>query len=151
METYLENRQNKENIDEDFWSTRLSKLADMLGIDPASEVSVLFVDDEEIQELNRQYRSIDSATDVLSFPQEEGEAFPTSPEMPHPLGDIVVSIETAIRQAKEIGNSLEREITFLLIHGLLHLLGYDHEGSEDEEMYRRQREILEDLYLSDQR
>lgn len=92
------------------------------------ELSILLVDDTNIQNLNRQHRNIDSATDVLSFPQAEGDEF-----ISHMLGDVVISVETAERQAAEHQFSLEQELVLLLIHGLLHLLGYDHERSPEDE------------------
>ncbi|MBR7098490.1 MAG: rRNA maturation RNase YbeY [Clostridia bacterium] len=117
------------------------------------EVSVTFTDDEDIRKLNRQFRNIDRATDVLSFPLfdysgEEDE--PPVDELMGMLGDIVISLETAKRQAAEFGHSFEREAAFLCVHSMLHLLGYDHEtGDEDEaDMRRRQSEILDDMGLS---
>lgn len=103
-------------------------------------LSLLFVNDRGIRKINREFRKIDVPTDVLSFPVVK--------HSPHPdiqlLGDIVISVETAQKQAKSLGHSLEREITFLLIHGILHLLGWDHERSPQEakKMYKKQREIL---------
>lgn len=93
-----------------------------------SELSILLTDDEEIHRLNRTYRNRDRPTDVLSFSQREGE-FPGPAVV---LGDVVISIETAKRQAQERGHSLEGEILELLAHGVLHLLGYDHEISKAE-------------------
>lgn len=117
------------------------------------EVSVTFTDDEDIRKLNRQFRNIDRATDVLSFPLfdysgEEDE--PPVDELMGMLGDIVISLETAKRQAEEYGHSFERETAFLCVHSMLHLLGYDHEtGDEDEaDMRRRQSEILDGMGLS---
>ncbi len=109
-----------------------------------TEVSVTFCDNEHIRSLNAEFRGKDSATDVLSFPiYEKGEAETTADE-PVTLGDIVISVERAREQAKELGHSFGREIAFLTIHSTLHLLGYDHERSEqdDEDMCRRQREII---------
>ena len=108
-------------------------------------VSVTFTDNEGIRALNREYREKDSATDVLSFPQYDfffGEV-PAS-DFFCELGDIVISLERARAQAKEIGHGYKREVAFLAVHSVLHLLGYDHERSpEDEEvMCRRQREIV---------
>ena len=107
------------------------------------EVSVTFTNNEGIRELNREYRNIDRATDVLSFPQinyDEGEDI-SDGEM---LGDIVISLERAREQAEEFGHSFERECAFLCAHSTLHLLGYDHEISDedDADMRRRQREIM---------
>lgn len=115
------------------------------------EVSVTFTDNEGIRELNREHRSIDRATDVLSFPMYDFHAG----EKPEPgervaLGDIVLSLERAAEQAEEFGHSYDREVAFLTAHSVLHLLGYDHERSpeEDEDMRRRQREILDGMELT---
>ena len=114
----------------------------------AAEVSVTFVDDEEIHKLNRQFRNIDRSTDVLSFPLGENGVYDinhdTGAKM---LGDIVISLERATEQAKELGHSLKREVAFLVIHSTLHLLGYDHELSKDDEEAQclAQREIVEKL------
>ena len=108
-----------------------------------TEVSILLTDDARIAELNKEYRKIDGPTDVLSFSQLEGEdeALPGVEE--RLLGDVVISVETARRQADGQGHSLEREIDVLLVHGILHLLGYDHAEPEDERvMFARQNEIL---------
>ena len=112
------------------------------------EVSVTFTNNEGIRELNREYRNIDRVTDVLSFPQinyDEGEDI-SDGEM---LGDIVISLERAREQAEEFGHSFERECAFLCAHSTLHLLGYDHEISDedDADMRRRQREIMEKMGL----
>ena len=114
------------------------------GIKNNVEVSVTFTDDESIRVLNSQYRSIDRATDVLSFPLEE-DIESLSSEVLLMLGDIVISLERAKAQAEEFGHSFERETAFLCVHSMLHLLGYDHEtGEEDElDMRRRQGEIME--------
>ncbi len=98
-----------------------------------------------MRELNSAYRNIDSATDVLAFALNEGEFPDPNPEM---FGDIVVSMETAARQAAAAGHSTGKELACLLVHGALHLLGYDHEGSAEdaERMARREREILETLH-----
>ncbi len=112
-----------------------------------TEVSVTFCDNAYIRSLNAEFRSKDSATDVLSFPiYERGEAKTTADE-PVTLGDIVLSVERTEAQAKELGHSFLRELAFLTIHSTLHLLGYDHELSpeDDEDMCRRQREIVERL------
>ena len=112
------------------------------------EASVTFTNNEGIRELNREYRNIDRATDVLSFPQinyDDGEDI-SDGEM---LGDIVISLERAREQAEEFGHSFERECAFLCAHSTLHLLGYDHELSDedDADMRRRQREIMEKMGL----
>jgi len=124
----------------------LQAMADRLEV--VGEVSVSFVSDEEIHDLNRDYRAVDRPTDVLSFALQEGEDFPepTDFEADPMLGDIVVSIPTAVRQAEDYGHSIEREVAFLLAHGFLHLLGYDHQSPEEErEMFQIQEEVLEQL------
>lgn len=106
------------------------------------EISLLICGDERIQELNREYREKDYATDVLSFPMSD-DPF----EEGGMLGDIVISIDTAKRQASEAEIAVEREVSFLFIHGLLHLMGFDHElgPDEEEEMFTLQEEILSKL------
>jgi len=107
------------------------------------EISIAFVSRDEIQELNLRYRNIDEPTDVLSFPFSEPG---TSSIAPATLGDIVICLEIAEEQAQRFGHSHKREVGFLTVHGLLHLLGFDHEAEEDEEEMRQlQREILGDL------
>lgn len=113
------------------------------------EVSLTFTDDEGIRELNRRYRSIDRATDVLSFPQIDfgTDGVDLSDNSYKILGDIVISLERARAQAAEIGHSLEHEAAFLCVHSTLHLLGYDHVTSEKDEkiMFGKQKEIIESL------
>ena len=114
------------------------------GFDCDTEVSVTFVDNAQIKELNAQYRSKDTATDVLSFPLFDD--FNSIPELDTvPLGDIVISLERAAVQAHHLCHSLYHEVAFLTVHSTLHLLGYDHETSEEDEedMFRRQKEIME--------
>ncbi len=114
-------------------------------------VSVTFTDNEGIRALNAEYRDIDRETDVLSFPLTEFDAGEEPPvdEPEVMLGDIVLSLEKTQAQAEEFGHSFEREAAFLCVHSMLHLLGYDHVNSEEEdaEMRRRQREILERMGL----
>ena len=119
----------------------------------SAEVSVTFVDDDAIHALNKQFRNIDRSTDVLSFPllDYEGESEePFFDELCHNLGDIVISLERAMAQANEFGHSFEREVAFLTAHSMLHLLGYDHELSDedDADMRARQNDIMERLGLS---
>ncbi len=122
------------------------------GYGQVCEVSVTFTDDEGIWAVNKQYRGIDKATDVLSFPLTdfEGGEEPPADEPKISLGDIIISLERAETQAKEFGHSFEREAAFLTVHSMLHLLGYDHERSEedDADMRQRQREILEEMGLA---
>ncbi len=116
------------------------------------EVSVMFVDNEGIRQINKEYRDIDRETDVLSFPMtDEGEKFTVDPETEcYNLGDIVISLEKAAAQAEEYGHSLKREVAFLTVHSMLHLLGYDHERSEEEEkeMFGKQDIVLDTMGLS---
>lgn len=133
------------------WIARLEQLLECAAEHEQitdGEVSLSFVDDEMIRELNEEYRGINRATDVLSFAmheqkeQEEPEIW-YEDEVPNLLGDIVISLTTAQRQATEYGHSLERELGFLFVHGFLHLLGYDHENDEAEQtMFELQEKIL---------
>ena len=111
----------------------LQKTAELLDLSDDTEVSILLVNNEVIRELNRDYRKKDTATDVLSFPLEEevegdGEPSVIGGPTERMLGDIVISIERAGEQAIEYGHSFERELAFLAVHGMLHLLGHDHEA-----------------------
>ena len=115
-----------------------------------ADVSVTFCDNAYIKKLNKKYRGVDRPTDVLSFPlYEDGEFDEAECQLGAPLGDIVISIPRAKEQARELGNSFVREVAFLTIHSTLHLLGYDHERSEEEEelQCRLQREIIETLNI----
>ncbi len=133
---------------------------DYVGCPYEAEVNLLLTMNEEIQEMNRSFRQIDKATDVLSFPMVEYEEagdfdflenadsyfHPESGELM--LGDIVISKEKVISQAEEYGHSIEREYAFLIAHSMLHLFGYDHmEEDERTEMEQKQREILEQLQI----
>lgn len=113
----------------------------------AGDITISVVDDEEIHRMNREYRGVDRPTDVLSFPAAEGDAFPAIPDAF--LGDIAISLPRAKMQAEEYGHSLLRELTFLTVHGTLHLLGYDHMMDEDRaRMFARQDEILEKMRIT---
>ena len=116
-----------------------------------AEVEVSLVNDEQIKEMNSNFRNIDDSTDVLSFPLGIDGNYDTNPETgAKMLGDIVISVEHAFAQADLYGHGLEREIAFLTVHSMLHLLGYDHEGSEnqEQEMFCRQREILNKMGIT---
>jgi probable rRNA maturation factor len=115
------NRQRGLKLDTEAWSAFALKALDAIG-KSESAATIAFVSDKRIRELNRQFRGIDQATDVLSFPAEEQNN----------LGDIAVSVDTAAVQAKENGLSLDGEIAQLILHGLLHLCGYDHETDNGE-------------------
>lgn len=116
----------------------------------SAEISVTFVDDERIHELNKQYRDVDRPTDVLSFPLGENGEYDQNLETgAYLLGDIVISIETAVRQASMYGHSLQREVGFLTVHSMLHLLGYDHVNGGIEALRMREKEehVLSELGL----
>lgn len=144
---YIENQQNLLKVDFGFkhllhWAIRATLAYE--GFSRPAEVSVTLVDNPQIHVLNREQRGVDRPTDVLSFPLfdedfHDGEFCA--------LGDIVLSTQQAAIQAKEYGHSLKREIAFLTVHSMLHLLGYDHETSPEDEadMFRRQDEILRQM------
>ena len=115
------NRQRRLKLDTDAWSTFADKALDAIGKSETS-ATIAFVSDKRIRELNRQFRDVDKATDVLSFPAEEESN----------LGDVAVSVDTAVMQAKENGLTLDEEIAQLILHGFLHLCGYDHETDNGE-------------------
>lgn len=121
------------------------------GFTDNAEVSVSFVSNKEIRSLNNSYRNKDKSTDVLSFPLGENGEYDVNNETGSMLlGDVVISIETATKQAAMYGHSLEREIGFLTVHSMLHLLGYDHETSalDSSNMREREEAILEKLGIS---
>ncbi len=128
----------------------VSKALEYMDFKYKCQVSVTFTDNEGIRELNREYREKDSATDVLSFPMYDFKSgdVPFEGEDAE-LGDIVLSLERAKEQSEEFGHSFEREVSFLTVHSVLHLLGYDHEtGEEDEkEMFALQDKIMEKIGL----
>ncbi|WP_404825693.1 rRNA maturation RNase YbeY [Fictibacillus norfolkensis] len=131
-------------------SNVLQKAAEMEKTGQA-EVSITIVSKERIQEINKEYRQKDSVTDVISFAMEEmgeDETEIIGGEETRFLGDIIICLDVAKEQAEEYGHSLEREMGFLAVHGILHLLGYDHMSDEDEKrMFGRQEEILEQYGL----
>ena len=146
----LENDQDKLQISEELerlLTAGLNVVAGMHGLSEQTEVDITIVDDEEIHMLNRDYRNVDRPTDVLSFALDEESAGPEE----HLLGDIIISAETAFRQAEEFGHGLEREIVYLAVHGLLHLLGYDHMTDEDKTVMRaKEEEALREIRLSEE-
>ncbi len=112
------------------------KTAELEGYDQG-ELSFALVDNQKIRDLNQRYRQVDCLTDVLSFSMDE-----------EVWGDIIISVEMAIKQAAEYGHSLERELSYLAIHGILHLLGYDHQSpGEKEEMRKKEERVLSELNL----
>jgi len=133
-----------------FDQARLDRLARAILSDvgeASAELGILFVGDQRMRGLNRKYRGKDRTTDVLAFAMREAFTLHASRLTPDMLGDVVISVPTAWRQAKEGQRSLDEELTVLLIHGILHLCGYDHERSDKEarRMHRRERMILRSL------
>ncbi|MDR0453274.1 MAG: rRNA maturation RNase YbeY [Deferribacteraceae bacterium] len=120
--------------DEEFFLSIIDKIAESAAFEPEAELSLTLTDDEIIRSINKQYRKKNKATDVLSFPMYDKFM----------LGDIVISLESAEKQATGADITTDREVAFLFIHGFLHLLGFDHERSSDDEekMYDLQEEIL---------
>ena len=107
------------------------------------EVSVTFVNDKRIKVINNEFRGIDKSTDVLSFPMGENGEYDKNPETnKYILGDVIISLEHAIKQAEEFGHSIHREVVYLAVHSFLHLLGYDHVNDENEAKIMRQKEEL---------
>lgn len=159
MEIYIENMQDKIEVTpllEKVINDAVKTSMDIEAFNIKSEVSILLVDDEKIREINNEHRQIDKATDVLSFPVvdiREGEIVSDTGDFNLDeelllLGDIIISLETAKRQADEYGHSFEREIAFLTTHGVFHLLGYDHmEKEEEEKMLYKQETVLRKLGL----
>lgn len=111
------------------------------------EVTVVITDDETVRDLNRTYRGVDRATDVLSFPMQEGDAPLPPGEVPY-LGDVIIAFPVAATQASRYGHTVQEELRLLTVHGILHLLGYDHTTPEEEaEMWRRQEAVLGRSYV----
>lgn len=158
-EVYFENEQTVMPFEEEYKQLLRKTVAECLkseNIRFGCEVNILLTDDISIQKINRQFRNIDRSTDVLSFPMadmEKGKITSQSEDYDRDkglllLGDIVISTDTAIRQAEEYGHSLQREIAFLTSHGMFHLLGYDHiEKCDEHVMMSKQELVLEKLGL----
>ncbi len=125
MEILLSNNQNQHPVDSKALQSQIGQVLEKLG-ETQCELSLLLTDDAEIRRLNKTYRNLDHATDVLSFPQDENAVNESGDTL---LGDVVISVETAARQAEEHHLSFNEELILLAIHGILHLLGYDHERS----------------------
>ncbi|WP_316346965.1 rRNA maturation RNase YbeY [Desulfuromonas acetoxidans] len=139
---YIENQQQNHDIPITTFKTAARTILNALECPEDTELSVVIVDDDQIQEINRDYLQRDNPTNVISFAQQEGEGAGICPEL---LGDVVISADTAARDAAEAGVPFFSEMSFLLIHGILHLLGYDHErGTEEQaaEMEAKERELF---------
>ena len=141
LKIYFENEQNKVKVDYGIKILCRHAVRATLDFEDFSkdcEVSITYTDNEKIKELNSEYRSIDRATDVLSFPMISDDDICDMPVVQ--LGDIVLSLEKAKEQGELYGHGFERELAFLCIHSTLHLLGYDHETGEEDEREMRQRQ-----------
>lgn len=135
------------NLVKDEWYHQIEDLINFAkekeNIHEDAELSVTFVNKDEIQEINKNYRDKDRVTDVISFALEEDEPDIIGLDIPRVLGDIIICTDVVKEQAESYNHSFERELGFLALHGFLHLLGYDHMNEEDEkEMFGRQKEIL---------
>jgi probable rRNA maturation factor len=144
LEILIKNAQRKYKVDSRKIKRYIGKVQESLG-GQETELSILFVNDDRIRKLNSQYRNIDKPTDVLSFPQDDD---PSDETGVHLLGDVVVSMETAKRQAKQHHLTFEEEVVLLILHGTLHLLGYDHEKSprEEKKMRRETQKLFEAIF-----
>ncbi len=160
MSVLIDNRQEGIEVDEAMEALVAQVVEKVLAYEECEEnyeVSISFVGDEEMRSLNNEYRGIDKETDVLSFPmldfieeeleEEDEDAEYIDEEIA--LGDIVISMRSVREQAEDFGHSFNRELAFLLVHGMLHLLGYDHEDEAGEkEMFEKQEAILEEMNLT---
>lgn len=148
MNINVSNRQNIVDINDKLVKLLekvIKKSLEIEGIDNKAEVSVLFVDNNEIKELNKNFRGIDKETDVLSFPQYCDLKSIKDKEQNLILGDIVISLEKSREQALEYGHSFEREVAFLTAHSMFHLLGYDHDNEENTRIMRKKEERVLEL------
>ncbi len=139
-------------VEEDWAKKIAQQVLTAEGVTPPYEVSLVFTDSETVQSLNRDYRGVDEPTDVLAFymlPQKEADSsFAVPPDGVTRLGEVIISYPQAVEQAREQGHSIERELALLIIHGILHLLGYDHEQPEEEKRMRgREEDLLEKCLL----
>lgn len=118
-------------------------------LDSKLYISVILTNPDEIQKINKEYRKVDKATDVLSFPMYERKEIPhLNKEIEEPIGDIIISLEKVREQAKEYGHSFERELSYMLVHGFYHLMGYDHmEELDKKEMRAKEENILNKLNI----
>lgn len=148
MEVYIENTQNKIPVNRNLvtkLNETMNKAAEIHGLSN-QEMSIIFVDNIQIQKINRDYRDKDQVTDVISFAlNDDDTAFAWEK---NDLGDIYISLERAKEQSIDYGHSFEREVCYLAVHGLLHLLGYDHINKEDKEKMReKEEEIMAEVGL----
>ncbi len=145
MAVIFSNRQDQFKLPPGIKKTIRQIAADALeefGLPASAEISLVFCDNEAIQELNRDWRGINAATDVISFPMMDNLESREETGENLLLGDIIISLERAAWQAKEFEHNLQREVLFLFSHGLLHLLGFDHSNEEESAQMRRHEEKL---------
>ncbi|WP_290776605.1 rRNA maturation RNase YbeY [Anaerofustis sp.] len=148
VEVLFDNRSKNEISKEtyDKIENAIEKTLEYEDFKESSQVSVSLVDAEEIKKLNKSYRNVDKVTDVLSFPMDFEEDFKDEVVI---LGDVVLCVDKAVEQAKEYGHSIDREVIYLTVHSILHLLGYDHmEEDEKKEMRFHEEEVMKILNLS---
>lgn len=140
MEIFIDNRQTNIEISDEAYDLFEKVVKESLLVEGKTldyEVSISLVDNEEIRDLNREYRDVDSETDVLSFPMEDEFGIGVSL-----LGDIIISVEKALEQSLDFGHSLERELAYLTAHSMFHLMGYDHMNYEEKETMREKEKCV---------
>ena len=146
MEIYYDDRQDDIEITEEIKNLiekSISAVLKVENLDENVEVSVSFVGDDEIRDLNREYRGVDKSTDVLSFPMDDEFIIDN-----RILGDVIINTRRVMEQAEELGHSNERELSYLTVHSILHLLGYDHMKDEDKkEMREREKLAMRELSI----
>ena len=146
MEIYYDDRQDDIKITDEIKNLIEKSIAAVLKVENLHEnveVSVSFVSDEEIRDLNRDYRGVDKSTDVLSFPMDDEFIIDN-----RILGDVIINTRRVMEQAEELGHSEERELSYLTVHSILHLLGYDHMEDEDKkEMREREKLAMKELSI----
>lgn len=131
-----------DDVDQPSLVTMIERVLTEDGIEDGASLALVLTDDTLLRELNLRHREVDAPTDVLSFPASEGEDFPTPEGEPSHLGDIVVSVESVGRQAEEAGLAIGEELAHVVLHGLLHILGYDHEESDEEAVMKAREEAV---------
>lgn len=144
MSVLVNNLQEKMAVDDitaEFLADAVRSALKAAGYNEDAEVGLVFVDDDYIHDLNHRYRGVDSPTDVLSFAMMEGEPVESGEAEPI-LGDVVISLQTVERQAREYGHSFLREAAYLTVHGVLHLLGYDHMEEDNKRIMRQKEEEI---------
>jgi probable rRNA maturation factor len=150
IQVFVEER-FREAVDKPWIKKMARQVLKAEGVSQPYEVSLVFTDSEAVQQLNREYRGVNEPTDVLAFHmltrEEDVNSFALPPDGVARLGEVVISYPRAVEQAGEQRHPVERELALLVIHGMLHLLGYDHEGTEDERKMRAREEELLNTYL----